>query len=186
VSPAPATEPALLLGDWAVLGLVAEGPTHGYALARALAADGELGGIWTLSRPLVYRAVGKLCDAGLVVAAGIETGDRGPRRERLVCAAEGRVALERWLAEPVSHLRDTRTVLLVKLALLERAGRDPTALLEAQRDAFAPLLLALRRRVRETDGFELTVARFRHESARGVERFIAAALADAGATGDRA
>jgi PadR family transcriptional regulator AphA len=174
----------MTVADWAVLGLVAERPVHGYAVARSLARDGELGGVWTLSRPLVYRALGKLRDAGLVEVAHEETGARGPRRALLAATDAGRAALAAWLGEPVEHLRDARTVLMLKLAFLERSGRDPAPLLEAQRDAFAPLLAALRRRERDADGFELTLARFRAESARGVERFLTAALDDAGARRD--
>jgi PadR family transcriptional regulator AphA len=178
-APPDATAPELLLGDWAVLGLVAEQPAHGYALAQVLAPDGELGRIWTLPRPLVYRALGKLADAGLVAPAGAEPGVRGPRRERIACTAAGRAALERWLGAPVPHLRDARAALLLKLALLDRAGRDPLPLLEAQRAAFTPLLAAQRRRLRDADGFDRTVARLRYESARGIERFLRAAIADA-------
>ena len=45
------------LTDWVVLALVVEQPRHGFALARELAADGALGEVWTVPRPLVYRAI---------------------------------------------------------------------------------------------------------------------------------
>jgi DNA-binding PadR family transcriptional regulator len=167
--------PELLPGEWAVLGLVAEQPTHGYAAAQALAPDGELGQVWSLSRPLVYRSLGKLADAGLVEPAGTESAG-GPQRELMTCTEAGRAALQRWLAEPVQHLRDARTVLMLKLAFLQRAGRSPERLLTAQRATFGPIIAALEQRVEEAEGFELTVARFRYETARGVDRFLLSAL----------
>ena len=44
-------------GEWAVLALLNERPTHGFALARALAPGGEIGRVWSFRRPLVYRAL---------------------------------------------------------------------------------------------------------------------------------
>lgn len=173
---APRPLPDLLPGDWAVLGVVAERPTHGYAVARELSPDGELGAIWALSRPLVYRAIQKLRDGGLIEPVGTQSGG-GPRRELLGCTAAGRAAVERWLAEPIDHPRDARTLLMLKLAFLHRAGRDPAGLLRAQQERFEPVIAALGERARESVAFERTIARFRYETARGIARFIEAALA---------
>lgn len=167
----------LLPGEWAVLGLIAEQPTHGYAAAQALSPHGEIGQVWSLSRPLVYRALQKLRDAQLVEPAGTESAG-GPQRELLTCTDAGRAALASWLAEPVRHLRDARTVLMLKLAFLQRAGQPVAPLLTAQRAAFSPIVAALAQRVEEQEGFDLTVARFRLETARGIDRFLAASLND--------
>ena len=51
---------AVGLGEHAVLALLAEQPRHGWAIVRALAPGGEIGRIWTLSRPLAYRAIDNL------------------------------------------------------------------------------------------------------------------------------
>jgi hypothetical protein len=88
----------------------------------------------------------------------------------------GRAALAQWLTEPVGHLRDARTILMLKLAFLQRASQPTAPLLAAQRAAFAPILAALAQRVEEERGYDLTVARFRYEAARGVDRFLAAEL----------
>ena len=45
------------LAGYTCLTLVAEGVEHGWAIGSLLAADGELGRIWTLSRSLTYRAI---------------------------------------------------------------------------------------------------------------------------------
>jgi hypothetical protein len=44
-----------------------------------------------------------------------------------------------WLTRPVEHTRDVRSELLVKLALLDRAGKDPQPLLAAQREQLVPV-----------------------------------------------
>ena len=48
--------PELSLGEWATLALLREEPTHGWAIVKLLAPAGEVGSVWSLSRPLVYRA----------------------------------------------------------------------------------------------------------------------------------
>ena len=45
----------LSLTDWVVLGVLTEEPRHGFAVAKELARDAELGQLWTVRRPLVYR-----------------------------------------------------------------------------------------------------------------------------------
>jgi len=163
------------LAEPVCLALVAEGPTHGWAIARLLAPDGELGRIWSLSRPLTYRAVDQLVAAGLVARKGNEPG-QGRARTILAVTAAGRRRSRRWLDQPVDHLRDVRTALLVKLELRRRAGLPLAPLLEAQRDAFDPIIDRLRRQG-QIDGDGDLVALWRRESATTVERFLAAALA---------
>src|ERR1700722_11434648 len=61
----------LTAGEWAVLALLDEQSTHGFALARALEPEGEVGRVWSVRRPLVYRALETLERKGLV--APVET-----------------------------------------------------------------------------------------------------------------
>jgi DNA-binding PadR family transcriptional regulator len=60
------TLPNLSLSDWAVLGVVIEAPTHGWPVVRALRGDGDLGKVWTVARPVVYRSLATLAAAGLI------------------------------------------------------------------------------------------------------------------------
>ena len=131
------------LTEWVVLGLLAEAPTHGFALARLLDRGGEVGRVWSATRPLTYRAIEQLEADGLVTPVRTEAG-AGPRRTVHRPTSAGRRALRRWLTAPVSHFRDVRAELLVKLLLLERRGLPTDALLAAQRATFAPLLASVR------------------------------------------
>ena len=142
----------LLLGEWASLGILAEAPAHGYVVARRLTPDGDIGRIWSISRALTYRAIDHLIARGLVRELDAEPGIAGGMRTPLAVTAKGHEALRTWLREPVGHLRDVRTELLLKLQLCHTLGVDPLPLVDAQRHRFAPLAASLRATDRvETD-----------------------------------
>ncbi|HWF34863.1 MAG TPA: PadR family transcriptional regulator [Solirubrobacteraceae bacterium] len=160
----------LVPGEWAVLGLLAEAPAHGFALSKALAPGSELGVIWTVSRQLVYRTLGVLEDNELVHALGTETGP-GPERTIMDVTARGREAVRRWLSEPVAHVRDARSLLMLKLVLLERAGQEVRPLLERQRELLLPAAAAQRERAISADGWQQTVELWRSECVDAVISF---------------
>jgi PadR family transcriptional regulator AphA len=164
--------PRLSLAEWMVLALIAEEPRHGFAVAALAAPDGPVGQAWHIPRPIVYRAIATLTELGLTSAAGTEQGSRGPQRTVVAATAEGTAAVRRWLRRPVEHLRDTRSELLVKFALLERRGWSPGPLVTAQRTVFTRREAELRAQVRDTDGFERLVLTWRLESARAALRFL--------------
>jgi PadR family transcriptional regulator AphA len=166
--------PDVALAEPVCLALVVEGRTHGWAVAGLLAPDGDVGRIWSLSRPLTYRALDQLVAAGLVDRAGQVPG-RGRARTVLTATTRGRRQSRRWLDRPVAHLRDVRTELLVKLELRRRAGLALRPLLEAQQASFAPLVERLT--AAEHDPSDL-VARWRRESALAVVRFLEGASSD--------
>ena len=114
--------PVLSLTDWVVLGVLAEEPRHGFAVAKELGRDAELGQLWTVRRPLVYRAIDHLLEIGFAESRFVEPGDQGPHRTVIAPTRVGRARLRRWLDEPVEHPRDVRATLLVKLALRARRG----------------------------------------------------------------
>ncbi len=156
-----------------VLALILEGPTHGFAIARTLGRDGPVGRVYEVPRPLVYRAVDKLVEAGLANPVRVEAGDHGPPRTVVTATTSGRRAARTWLGVPAEHVRDIRTELLVKLALLERSGKDPKPLLKAQRRVLEPIVAALAQLSEEAQGFDKTVTRWRYETALAALRFVA-------------
>jgi DNA-binding PadR family transcriptional regulator len=164
--------------EWAVLALVAEEPTHGFAIARAMAPGGEVGKVWSVRRPLVYRAVEALTAMQLIRAAGTEPGSAGPQRTVLEATPEGEQALAQWLREPVAHVRDARSLLLLKLLFLTRRNHDPEPLLTAQRATFAELAEGLTGAARQADGFDRALALWRLENTAAALRFVEAMLAE--------
>ncbi len=155
-----------------MLALLAEQPGHGWALARQMTRSGEIGAVWSLGRPLVYRALELLEQRGLIEAIGHEPGLRGPNRTIFRATAAGRDALEHWLAEPVEHVREVRSLFLLKLILIDRAALDSEPLLEAQRASVVPAVDALEARLAASRGTERILVRFRLESTRAVLHFI--------------
>ena len=165
-------ESGLSPGDWAVLGVVTEGATHGFAVAQLMAPNGALGRVWSLPRPVVYQALKKLTGLGLIVERAVESSDRGPQRTIVAATSQGHRAVVRWLAAPVEHVREVRSLLLLKLALIDRRGGDPSVLIAAQRQLLLPLLARLDDQHHATTGFEQVLVAWRLESCRAVLRFL--------------
>src|SRR5438045_625160 len=152
--------PSLSLAEWTVLALVSERPTHGFAIAQLTAPHGELGRIWHIPRPVVYRAIGRLLETGMVVPGAVESG-RGPRRTLYSATPRGQEAVRRWLDTPVEHVREVRSHLLLKLALLGRAGGDPAGLLERQKVTLEPIAAAINAESPGSGGFDATLLAWR-------------------------
>lgn len=161
-----------------MLALLCERPTHGWALARQLSRTGELGSIWSLGRPLVYRSLEILQARELIVPAGHEPGSRGPNRMIFRATPAGHAAVSQWLSEPVEHVREGRSLLLLKLVFAERACVDPRPMLIAQHDAVAGAIESLEERVIESSGADRILLRFRLESTRAVLVFVEGVLAE--------
>jgi PadR family transcriptional regulator AphA len=143
------------LSEFAVLGVLADGPAHGFAISKALVPGSELGRILSVRRPLVYRALDRLVVAGLAEPGQAEPGTAGPNRVVHRITASGRRTLNRWLGRPVTHIRDMRIEFQLKLALLQRLGRSPLRLVQRQREALGPTLAALDTESGSVDSVEL-------------------------------
>lgn len=164
-------EPSLSLAEWTVLALISERPTHGFAISQLTAPRGELGRIWQTPRPVVYRAIGRLVEAGLVTPQVVEAG-RGPQRTIYAATAGGREAVAAWLETPVAHIRDVRSQLLIKLALLDRAGIDPANLLSRQKAALEPIASAIAAERPRRRGFDATLLAWRRATATAALSFL--------------
>jgi PadR family transcriptional regulator AphA len=160
--------PTLSLNEWAVLGLLVERPRHGYDVAAELHPDAEVGRVWRLTRPLVYRAIDRLAALDLVVPHRVEPGAAGPPRTVHAATAEGTRRLHGWLARPVDHVRDMRAAFLLKLVLARRLDVDTAELVDAQRRQLDDHLLALGAPPPAGE----VVALWRHHSARAARDFL--------------
>ncbi|HET8606699.1 MAG TPA: PadR family transcriptional regulator [Gaiellaceae bacterium] len=161
-------------GDWSVLALLCERPAHGWALAEALAPEGEIGAVWALGRPVVYRALQTLRGRRLIERQGREPGTRGPSRAIFAPTDAGRAAVGDWLARPAPHVRDIRSLLVLKLVFSERAGIDPRPMLAGQRRLLEPLVASLEQQLAASDGGRRILLRYRLETARAALRFVEA------------
>ena len=165
------TDDDLLLGEWACLGILCSAPAHGFAIAARLKPSGDVGRVWSLSRPLTYRGIEQLTARDFVRVVGEEPGLAGGNRTILTATRAGRAQLRTWLATPVAHLRDLRSALLLKLVIAEICDIDITSMLQAQRTVIEDLAAVLAARIDGANGPDV-VALWRIESSQAALRFL--------------
>ena len=163
--------PALSLPEWTVLAVVSEGPTHGFAIAQLTTPGGELGRIWHIPRPVIYRSIGRLLDLGLLTPRSVESG-RGPQRTLYSVTPQGAAAVAHWLDTPVQHIREVRSHLLLKLALLDRVGGDPSGLLARQKAILEPIADAVKTERPGSAGFDATLLAWRRATTAATMSFL--------------
>ncbi|MGW4649836.1 PadR family transcriptional regulator [Kitasatospora sp. NPDC004289] len=163
----------LPLAEWIVLALMAEGPSHGFAIATLTAEGAEIGEFWYVSRPMVYRSITRLVDRGLITPVGAEDGNRGPQRMVYAATRAAKSTVTRWLGEPVTELFDVRADLTCKLLLLQRRDASPVRLIERQRVVIDEIEESLRAK-EEAAGDQLAGAIYawRLEHVRAASRFL--------------
>jgi PadR family transcriptional regulator AphA len=165
------TGPTLSLPEWTVLAVVDEHPTHGFAIAQLTASGGELGRIWHIPRPVIYRSIGRLLDLGLLAPEAVESG-RGPQRTLYSVTPAGHEAVRHWLDTPVAHIREVRSHLLLKLALLDRAGGDASGLLVRQKAALEPIAQAILAEQPGSHSFDATLLAWRRATTCATMSFL--------------
>jgi DNA-binding PadR family transcriptional regulator len=165
-------ERELTPGEWCVLSLLCIEPAHGWTLASEFNRDREIGQIWSLSRPLVYRTLEILEQRELIEPARIEAGVRGPHRTVFRATERGHDEFRRWLSEPVEHQRDMQPLFLLKLVFAERAGIVPAPIVDTQKAAFSTAVESLEAQLADSSGSEWAVAWLRLESTSAVLRLI--------------
>ncbi|MSO14747.1 MAG: PadR family transcriptional regulator [Ilumatobacteraceae bacterium] len=149
-----------------VLALVVHTPRHGWAIHEQLSPIGDVGRAWTLSRQLVYRAIDTLVEDGLVKRATPKDGGGGDKVIISPTAAGKRIAMK-WLDCPVSHLRDVRTELVLKVMLREKLELPLAPFLTLQHEIFDPLITSINK-----DQSNSPVNLWRKESANAVKRYL--------------
>ena len=150
-----------------VLTLVVHTPRHGWAIHEELSPTGDIGHAWTLSRQLVYRAIDTLVEDSLVKRAMPKDGGGADKVIISPTVAGKRTALQ-WLGSPVTHLRDVRTELVLKVMLRDRMGLDLAPFLALQHEVFDPLITSINK-----DASASPVNLWRRESANAVKRYLA-------------
>ena len=160
----------LLLGEWACLGILYPAPAHGFAVAARLKPTGDVGRVWSLSRALTYRALDQLTARGYVHAVGIEPGIAGGNRTIVAATRSGRAQLRTWVGTPVTHLRDLRSELLLKLIIADVCDLDIAPMVRDQRTQIAELSEAITAQLAEHPDDIVTL--WRGESSKAALRFI--------------
>src|SRR5215475_6673985 len=153
-----------------------ERPSHGYRLSELLEPAAEVGAIWSVARPLVYTSLRRLDGDGFIEKSGLERGRRGPHRVLYVPTRQGRATVRAWLVEPVEHVREMRSLFLLKVVLSQRLGLELAPLLVAQRALLVPFVAWLEAQLDDvdpaTERAEEAVLYFRLATARATVAFI--------------
>lgn len=112
----------------ALLGLLHEGPRHGYDLASHFAEGGDLAAVGRLGKSQLYALLKALEEHGLARAT-LREGDGGPARRVFQVTEPGRKRFAEWVHRPVDSVRGLRVEFLLKLYFLARLGLPGQAVL---------------------------------------------------------
>jgi DNA-binding PadR family transcriptional regulator len=102
----------LSLSEYAVLGLLADGPLSGYELHKR--AEGTIGYFWRPAKSKIYELLPRLAQRGLVVSRRVPQARR-PDKQVHSLTPGGREALRGWLESHDLPPTVARNPLLLKL-----------------------------------------------------------------------
>ncbi len=116
----------------AVLGLLEQGPRHGYDLKRLVDR------YFMPDRPVafaqIYSTLGRLESRGRVRLDVVERAE-GPDRRRYAITDEGTTELNRWLTEPLDPEPHLQAALFTKVVLAILSSRPVIPIVDAERRA---------------------------------------------------
>ena len=127
----------------ALLGLLENGPRHGYELKRTY--DEKLGQDRPLHYGQVYSTLSRLLRDGLVEVSGVNPGD-GPDRKSYAITAAGVADVETWLRTPETPEPYLQNTMYTKVVLALLSGRSAADVLETQRAEHLRVMRALTKR----------------------------------------
>ena len=128
-----------LLLEQALLGLLMQGPMHGYDLHRR--AKEELGRIWHMGISNIYGALKQLEEAGHVEST-LSPQDSRPTRKIYRITRAGRKSFRDWARQPVPNMRRLRVEFLAKLYFLHTLGLKGTDKLIADQETICQARIA--------------------------------------------
>ncbi len=116
--------------EYPILGLLLDGPVHGYDICRRLGEG--IGSIQRLGKSQIYALLAKLEREGLVIHERVGQ-DNLPARNMFTLTTQGGEVVKEWLEKPVSNIRDMRLAFLTKIWFAGQASPSrERALIEKQ------------------------------------------------------
>lgn len=112
---------APLSTEYILLGLVAQGPVHGYDLHKQLATLDGLSAIWHVKQSQLYALLDKLEVMGFLQSVSTP-GVASALRKQYHLTENGRQAFDTWLVSPVQHGREMRQGFLARLYFARISG----------------------------------------------------------------
>lgn len=134
--------------EYALLGLLAQQPDHGYELHQRLTA--ALGQVWHVSQSQVYNILKRL-EARGDLRGEVQLQGRGPSRLLYELTPAGRARFEAWLQAPTRpSVRAIRVEFITRLYFAgQRSPQAAEALIDAQAQEIARGLARLQRTLGE-------------------------------------
>ena len=166
-------ERTLLPGEYAVLGMLALRPMHGYEMARFFDRD-ELSDVCPIEQSLLYTYIRNVEERALVTFHEERIGQRPPRKCYVLSEA-GRSLLDRWLHQPVERMREVRLEFLLKLYFLHQLDVDGERdLLRREIEVCEAYRSRLADRANDNEGFRRLVALSKVSAAESVGNWLRA------------
>jgi len=109
-----------MTGEYAALALLRIRDMYGYEMSHYFEGD-ELGEVCPIEQSMLYSYLRNVEQRGLVAWQEERAGQRPPRK-RFSLTADGTLAVDRWLRQPVGRLREVRLDLLLKLYVLHQVN----------------------------------------------------------------
>jgi len=110
--------------EYILLGLIAQGPVHGYDLHKQIASLDGLSSIWHVKQSQMYALLDKLEQMGFLQAANIP-GSAFAQRKQYQITPSGKEVFNNWRISPVGHGREMRQNFLARLYFARLAGPGP-------------------------------------------------------------
>jgi DNA-binding PadR family transcriptional regulator len=133
--------------EFVALGLLAEGPAHGYELFRRFKAS--LDGLWHISESQFYATLKRVEKHGLVVRSAPQKGE-GASRRLLSLTPTGHKLFAEWITEPtVASPRLVHLEFLTRLYFARRLFPRKVPALVAEQIRFLSTDLARLEQIRE-------------------------------------
>lgn len=154
-----------------LLGLLMQGPSHGYELHQELSR--ELGRVWRIGLSQLYAQLKQLEEAGLV-AVQVEPQPNRPARKVYHLTAEGKQVFMDWVQQPTPYLRHIRVEFLARLYFFQRLSLSGLEQLVAEQKAVCRVQVERFDRLTEdaTGAFLGCVLEFRRGQLEAVIRWL--------------
>ena len=162
---------SLSLTEWVVLGVISERPAYGFAVSVLTSDDGDWGWIGMFR---ALRSTGRSAGSRRLAWSPRKPSSRGAARSGPSTRSRGRAAT-RWTPGCISRSGMSATFardLLMKLALLDRAGSDPADLLVLKWADLEPIVAAIGAERSSGEGFDAVLLAWRRATASAALSFL--------------
>jgi len=104
--------------EFAILGFLFPGPSHGYELHKKMTDPSGIGMVWEVKLSNLYAQLGKLEKKGLILKKP-QIQESRPSRTKYALTPAGMATFTEWLHTNISHPRHFRQEFMVRLYFLQ-------------------------------------------------------------------